>query len=705
MVSTYLSYRIYSADMTKSLNRLAATKAVSREADYYKENIGKITSVDDLLKNTRVFSYAMKAYGLDDMIYAKAYMRKVLESDLSDGQSFVNKLTDSRFLAFAKAFNFNTDGSVETAATEAQSSADQEAMSDLYSAHRIKQGQAAATEADYFRSRMATITSVDQLVSNDRLFNYALTAYGIDPTIASTTTIKNVLTSDLGDPDSVANKLGTKYQKLAAAFSFQSDGSVASGGTAQTDAQTNNTIFLNYDATDLMASPAAASFRTQYFKSAMANVTTADQLVNDPILYDYVTIAFGLDPIYESAEKIKNVLTSDLSDPSSYANTLSTSYQKLAAAFNFNTDGTLDGGEAAQTTTQQNTTIDGFMASYQTKAATNDKFDSDYYEISIGNISTVDDLIANSKLYDYVLTSFGFDPGTESKSTIRKVLTSDLSDPYSFANLMANSDYRKLAKAFNFDTNGNSQAPQLAQSAQGQQTTMALYNEAVGDVGAEDDTTKAENDYYSVAIDGIKTADDLVADKRLVSFIQTAYGFKDSELSADTLLKVLKSDPQDKDSFVNQAENRKFRDIALAFNFGTDGSVNHTDLNTTQDRQQLNATVDLYLRQTMETQAGDDNEGVRLALYFARKAPTITSAYSILADKALLQVAQTALGLPASMSLADIDLQANMITKKLNIDDLSDPKKLEKFLAKFSALYDVNNASSTTSPILQLFVQ
>ncbi len=40
----------------------------------------------------------MKAYGLDDMICAKAFfMKKVLESDLTDANSFANKLSDTRY--------------------------------------------------------------------------------------------------------------------------------------------------------------------------------------------------------------------------------------------------------------------------------------------------------------------------------------------------------------------------------------------------------------------------------------------------------------------------------------------------------------------------------------------------------------------------------------------------------------------------------
>lgn len=67
----------------------------------------------------------MKAYGLEDMTYAKAFMRKVLESDVTDSKSFVGKLTDPRFMTFAKAFNFSTDGTVTTSSVAAQEAADE----------------------------------------------------------------------------------------------------------------------------------------------------------------------------------------------------------------------------------------------------------------------------------------------------------------------------------------------------------------------------------------------------------------------------------------------------------------------------------------------------------------------------------------------------------------------------------------------------
>ena len=114
-------------------------------------------------------------------------------------------------------------------------------------------------------------------------------------------------------------------------------------------------------------------------------------------------------------------------------------------------------------------------------------------------------------------------------------------------------------------------------------------------------------------------------------------------------------------------------------------------------------TVSSYLRQTVETQAGEENEGVRLALYFERKAPTITGAYSILADSALLKVVQTALGLAAETGNADIDVQANYIASRLDIESLSDPDQLKKFLSRFTAMWEATNPTSTaTSSVVNL---
>lgn len=107
----------------------------------------------------------------------------------------------------------------------------------------------------------------------------------------------------------------------------------------------------------------------------------------------------------------------------------------------------------------------------------------------------------------------------------------------------------------------------------------------------------------------------------------------------------------------------------------------------------------------MEEDAGAQNEGVRLALYFQRKATSIDSPLEVLADPALLKVVQTALRLPITMSLLDIDKQVDLISAKLDVTDFQDPDKLAKFLKRFASLYDVDNPQTTSVSPSILFSQ
>ena len=44
----------------------------------YQANIKTIKTIDDFVKNDRIFKFAMKAYGLEDMAYAKGLIKKLL---------------------------------------------------------------------------------------------------------------------------------------------------------------------------------------------------------------------------------------------------------------------------------------------------------------------------------------------------------------------------------------------------------------------------------------------------------------------------------------------------------------------------------------------------------------------------------------------------------------------------------------------------
>jgi hypothetical protein len=670
-----------------------------REEEYYKANIGKVKTIDDLLNDRRLFAYAMKAHGLEDMAYAKAFMRKVLQSDLNDPKSFARQLVDSRYAIFAKSFNFGTDGTVKSALPYVQNEFQEDDTIGLYSERRVRKGTGAAAETQYFESKLATLTSVDDLVGDERLFAYALTAHGLDPRIASATTIRNVLTSDLSDPNSVANRLGdARYVRLAAAFSFETDGSVAAGSQAQTDVQRANIIHAYYDASGAGASPAAAAYKTQYYTSAMAGVTTVDDLLNNDKLFTYALTAYGLNPNLQSKATIRQVLLSDLSDPDSFANTLPDGrYRMLAAAFNFEADGTVTGGESAQSADQLDGTSELYMEHYDDAAVDAEAVATTFYRNRINLLTSVDALLDNTTLYNFALEAYGLDPKVESKAKIRQVLTSDPSSPTSFANLQADQRYRDLAAAFNFGPDGSVLQPREAQTEVEELATVQAYNARVGSSESERAKTVEESAYYHNTISRVRSLDDFLADDRLTAYALKAYGLEGESISKDVLRRVLTSDPFDDNSFVNRQGDTRLRDLAATFNFTADGDIGRAAAQQVQTRSALLKTIDLHIRQSLEADAGAQNEGVRLALYFQRKAGDITSAFTILADKALFEVVRTALALPVGMSQADIDVQAAMITKRLNIADLKDPAKLEKFLARFAALYDINNGGGATA--------
>jgi hypothetical protein len=703
VLTTLASYRQVSGNIERSLRSAAAQPQVARDTEYYLAKIGDVKSIDDFLKNDRLFKYAMKAHGLEDMTFAKAFMRKVLESDLNDSASFANKLSDKRYVEFAKAFHFLPSGDVDPGLRTAQDSASEDAMIGLYSQQRISKGETAATQAAYFETRIGSITSVDDLLSDERLFKFALTAYGLDPDIASVPAIRNVLTSDLGDPGSVANLYGAKYQKLAAAFSFATDGSVV-GGSAQTSEQTNQTLLAYYEATNTDESPAAAAFKVDYFNELMSGVANVDDLVDNVFLRSFVATAAGLDPILTTAAKVREILVSDLGDPTSAANA-SSAFKAVAQAFNFNTDGSLDSGVPAQDPAQATALAGLFNKFYDDAAINAEQADTSYYSSAISRVMHVDVLLTDSKLYNYVLSSYGIDPDEVSKTKIKQVLLSDPKSPTSYASLLQDSRFTALAGAFNFDSDGFSQGIKQVQTATAAKNTIALYDATLGELKLDQSLGKAESKYYDQTILTVSSVDQLLKDQRLKSYIVRAYGIG-GDVSDDTLRRVLTSDQLDPRSFVNRSNNAALKSLAADFNFNSDGSVARAAAGVAQSKGDVVKTQALYYRQTIEADTGSQNEGARLALYFERKASGITSAYSILADKALLKVVQTATGLPASMSLLDIDKQAELLTKRLDLDDFKDPAKVQSFLARFASTWDIENATGVSqSPVVQLIAQ
>jgi hypothetical protein len=196
-----------------------------------------------------------------------------------------------------------------------------------------------------------------------------------------------------------------------------------------------------------------------------------------------------------------------------------------------------------------------------------------------------------------------------------------------------------------------------------------------------------ETAYYLANIGKVTSIDDFLKDYRLFSYAMKAHGLSDMIYAKAFMRKVLTEGTSSTNSFANKLSDPRYREFANAFNFALLGShATHTSAAQT-------GTASQYVQQVMEQDAGNQNEGVRLALYFTRKASSIKNSYQILADKALTQVVQTALGLSPTVSSADIDKQASMLSKLITFSDFQDPAKVSRFAQRFAAMWDASQAA------------
>lgn len=707
MISTYLGYVTATKDMASTLARIAKQAAVKGDQQYYDTHIGKVKNVDEFLSDYKLYSYAMKAYGLDDMTYAKAFMKKVLTSDLSDTSSFANKLTDSRYRQFAAAFNFGSKSQNQTAQSDTQKSD----TIGLYEQSFANETTLAKKESKFYDTWVDKVSNVDDIVNNTRMRDYVLRAHGINPDHISKTFLKSVLTSDINDPNSFVNTAGNfssaatqaTYKLIASQFNFSADGTL-SAATAQT-AQQKAGMISRYDSmVPSLLTPTAATSNDDYYRQAITEVTSLNEITGDNRLFSYIKSAFGLSSKLTPAQFNLAFTNSDYAAITGMAD--------MVSHFNFASDGSLPAGQAAQTAQA----IDDISTKYLTKAKDAKqalfKDAESHYKTAVGGIKTIEDFFAaNDKknkdlptIEDMALRAFGIDRSEVSRDQLRKILESDPYDSKSYVNSLKDERFIELAKAFNFDSKGNLRDPVVALSQTSINSFISAYSKAktFGLTGEmRDKAVKDAKDAateFSKSIAKIENVEELLSDKKLTEFILVANNIDPKTVDKNALKKAFAADPEDAKGFLNTPAGRQFKAMVNAFNFDAKGNLTTAKIDSGQNKGARLATNDLYLHQSLETQQGASNEGVRLALYFQRKASQVNSVYDIMSDPALYNVIKTTYSLPASMSNMDVTRQAKMLEKLFPIKDLHDAGKVDHLLKRFSAVYDAANGVNTASP-------
>ena len=486
---------------------------------------------------------------------------------------------------------------------------------------------------------------------------------------------------------------------MAVSFNFSEDGTLAEGVSAQTTEQVST-----FKEKVILAEPeltrSAMLINQDYYREQLAAATSVEDLVYNIRLSEIILSSFGLPTTTSFADMIW-AMTEDISDPDHEIYDRLSGFVDMANAFNFNSDGSIPEGEEIQTAEQ----TDDMMILYSTRYDDEEEEarleETSRFSGFIDYTSDLDDLLSDlsaaQTVRNYLLRAHDIGEDELSTFQLKKILTSDTNDPDSYVNQLGDERYRNLAKSLNFDSKGEITSPSYAQEeneitriAKAYYTQMTMFD------SSEETAALAEEEvlYYRERLGEIETVDEIVADARLVEFIAISEGMTYEDMADGVLGLLLRSDLDDPTSYANSFEDVRYQKIAGSFSFDEMGRIEQSSLLGVQSERGLVETEHLYVTQSIEEEAGETEVGARLALYFARMAPTITSVYELLADEALGQFIRTTLSLAEETASADIDKQAQLIESRLEIQDLQDSEKVDEMINRFLVLYDLENGVS-----------
>lgn len=229
-------------------------------------------------------------------------------------------------------------------------------------------------------------------------------------------------------------------------------------------------------------------------------------------------------------------------------------------------------------------------------------------------------------------------------------------------------------------------------------TTISSYLSVANDLGrwrsitAKAPDVSLETKYFKANIGKATSIDAFLKDRRLFTYAMKAFGLGDKTFAVGMMRKVMEQGVDDPKALAHSLRNPNILAFAKAFDFAARGAA-------APSAALVEDVSTRYVEQALQAEQGKQNPGVELALYFREKAPAVTSIYGILADKKLIQVVQTALDISPKTSAQKIETQARLLQAKVKVEDFKDPKKLNAFIARFSAMYDMQNQGATTAAV------
>ncbi len=194
--------------------------------------------------------------------------------------------------------------------------------------------------------------------------------------------------------------------------------------------------------------------------------------------------------------------------------------------------------------------------------------------------------------------------------------------------------------------------------------------------------------FKSVAA-SITTPEALLKDYRALSFVTSAYGLGSEVNQTAILKKLMTQDPTSRSSLAQQLADPAYRKFATAMSTWSPPPFS--------TKAGIDAVVAGYRENSFEASIGQDNTALQEATYFSKNAVGLTQISQIMADKPLLDVVTTALGIPSAFGGLDYDQQVAILKPRVDMKQLATAARVGEFVEKYLAMDQLKQGQASTS--------
>lgn len=397
-----------------------------------------------------------------------------------------------------------------------------------------------------------------------------------------------------------------------------------------------------------------------FYKNRVATATTVDELINDDRFLKVLATANGFEDTYNfDRQRLRDILTSDLSDPSSVARTGTIKELELAQKYNF--------------------------------GAVGDQYDTDGNPVSIdanGDVNITGDGIAL--------------PAGLSRI---KGLTIDVTG--NAAVIPATDDApAKLARSVGPSGSDilnytRSQTKTLLQEKvapdKSSVSTVYEFDGTEFQKFRERKDVQKDIEYFKENIKSLQSVDELFESKnyRLLKFVLSAYDLESEAQYPGKIRKILESDLTDIDSLANRYKDPRFQQMTkdLSFNF-----MGLTKLQLDGTIQDLTTRFE---RVSYEKHLDEQAPGVRAALEFNRRIKDVTQTVQLLGDNVLREVVTVANNIPKEIAYQEVESQVTAVERKVDLNSLKgDQNEIEKMVMRYLTFKDSGFSSANSKSYL-----